>query len=83
MHLPFTQAGIICSQDGAAGVGQVAQALCADELELLTKLEDTELGSGMLQFQTQRLFSTTRTQSELFLHPAELYLVIIEARIEA
>jgi hypothetical protein len=83
MHLPFTHAGTICSQDGAAGVGQVAHPLCAAELRLLTKLEDMELGSGMLQFHTQRLFSATRTQSELFLHPMELYLVSSKARIEA
>jgi hypothetical protein len=83
MHFPFTHAGVIRAQDGAAGVGQVAHSLCAAELRLLTKLEDIVLGSGMLQFQAHRLFSDTRTQSELFLHPPELYLVSISARIEA
>ena len=82
-QFPFTHAGIICSQDGAAGAVQVAHSLCAAEFRLLTKLEDIVLGSGMLQFHTQRLFSATRTQSELFLHPRELYLVSMEARIEA
>ena len=62
---------------------QVAHRLCALELRLLTKLEDSALGSGTLQFQTQRLCSVTRTQSELFLHPLELYLVSMDVRIEA
>jgi len=44
---------------------------------------DITLGSGTLQFQTQRLCSVTRTQSVLFLHPLELYLVSMEVRIEA
>ena len=47
------------------------------------KLEDMLLGSGMLQLQAHGLFSVTRTQSVLFLQPLELYLVSIEARIEA
>jgi hypothetical protein len=82
-QFPFTHAGITCSQDGVAGVEQVAQRLCAFELRLLTKLEDIALGSGMLQFQMQRLCSDRRTQSELFLHPLELYLVSMEVRIAA
>ncbi len=71
------------SQDGTVGTAQVAHALCAAELRLLTKLEDITLGNGILQLHAQRLFSNTRTHSELFLHPLELYLVSMELRIEA
>lgn len=82
-QFPFTHAGIMRSQDGAVGAAQVAHPLSAAELRLSTKLEDIVLGSGILQFHAQRLFSDTRTHSELFLHPLELYLVSREARIEA
>lgn len=71
---PFTHAGIIRSQAGFAGATQVVHPLCAAEFRLLTKLEDIVLGSGMLQLPMQGLFSDTRTHSELFLHPLELYL---------
>jgi len=83
MQRPFTHAGIIGSQAGSVGATQVAHPLSAVEFRLLTKLEDSVPGSGMLQLQAQRLFSDTRTHSELFLHPLELYLVIMEVRIEA
>ena len=42
MHFPFTHAGVIRSQDGAVGAGQVAHSLRAAELRLLTKLEDID-----------------------------------------
>ena len=82
-QLPFTHAGIIRSQDGAGGAAQVVHWLCAAELRLLAKLEDITLGNGILQLHAQRLFSATRTHSVLFLYPLELYLVSMEARIEA